>query len=839
MSLAGLLSVTNGDMGTSLCERNGLWAHTCSQRLSFSTGLPRPTFGFTLGSKKVKLRSYFFSLRTHSGRPFDVLLKVQSANRSIDSGLLEKESEFKPSFEEYLKAMESVKTERGEKQMGSSIRNPKNADGSRLGDFKAITRNGITGQEEHFGGQIDAKERGSREVTNAKKLKFEGDRLEVPENKIDARKNGKLDRDARNGRWERNKINGVRNGQRNGEMERIRFKTDNGTLKGIRMRQGLRRNCSVPDETMAGRDVQFRRRNWLIAESINNGEVEVERAAFKSLEELNDVADKPRVTRKEMDERIEKLARCLNGMDINMPEWMFSKMMRSARIKFSDYAMLRIIQILGKLGNWRRVLQLIEWLQLHDRFKSHKLRYIYTTALDVLGKARRPVEALNLFCAMKQQVSTYPDLVAYHCIAVTLGQAGHMKELFEVIDSMRSPPKKKFKTGVLEKWDPRLEPDSIVYNAVLNACVRRKQWEGAFWVLQQLKEQGQQPSCTTYGLVMEVMFACGKYNLVHDFFKKAIKSSIPNALTYKDMERRGIVGSAALYYDLARCLCSAGRCQEALVKIDKICNVANKPLVVTYTGLIKACLDAGNIQNGAYIFNHMLKFCSPNLVTCNIMLKAYLEHGKFEEAKGLFLRMLEDGNFVSNIADYKDKVIPDIYTFNILLDACMKEQRWEDLEFVYKQMLHYGYHFNAKRHLRMIMNACRAGKVELLETTWKHLAQAGRTPPPILMKEMFCTKLEQGDHAAALSLFSGHHYGELQVFSHNAWLNCLKENTHRFQKATVVRLVHEGSILASRGDSQHLVFQNLVTASEEFLRTNKIESEIEHTNSPQTLMKQL
>jgi len=93
------------------------------------------------------------------------------------------------------------------------------------------------------------------------------------------------------------------------------------------------------------------------------------------------------------------------------------------------------------------------------------------------------------------------------------------------------------------------------------------------------------------------------------------------------------------------------------------------------------------------------------------MLKAYLEHGKFEEAKGLFLRMLEDGNFVSNIAHYKDKVIPDIYTFNILLDACMKEQRWEDLEFVYKQMLHYGYHFNAKRHLRMIMNACKAGKV--------------------------------------------------------------------------------------------------------------------------------
>jgi len=40
---------------------------------------------------------------------------------------------------------------------------------------------------------------------------------------------------------------------------------------------------------------------------------------------------------------------------------------------------------------------------------------------------------------------------------------------------------------------------------VLNACVEQKQWEGAFWVLQQLKEQGQQPSATTYGLVMEVV----------------------------------------------------------------------------------------------------------------------------------------------------------------------------------------------------------------------------------------------------------------------------------------------------------------------------------------------
>ncbi|KAK1326749.1 Pentatricopeptide repeat-containing protein [Acorus calamus] len=235
-----------------------------------------------------------------------------------------------------------------------------------------------------------------------------------------------------------------------------------------------------------------------------------DRAAFKSFEVFTDVRNKRRVSRMELEDRIQKLAKWLNGTDINMPQWQFSKMIHSAKIRFTDHSILRVIQILGDLGNWQRVLQVVEWLQSHQRFESYKSRYIYTTVLNVLGKAKRPVEALNVFHAMRQELSSYPDLAAYHCIAVILGQAGYMKELFDVIDCMRSTPKKKFKLGVLQKWDPRLEPDLVVYNAVLNACVQRKQWEGAFWVLQQLKQQFIQPSSTTYGLVMEVMLVCEK-----------------------------------------------------------------------------------------------------------------------------------------------------------------------------------------------------------------------------------------------------------------------------------------------------------------------------------------
>ncbi|KAF9667139.1 hypothetical protein SADUNF_Sadunf16G0302100 [Salix dunnii] len=556
---------------------------------------------------------------------------------------------------------------------------------------------------------------------------------------------------------------------------------------------------------------------------------EVERAAFKSFEQSNDVIGKTKVPMWKIEEKIQKLGNWLNGADIDMPEWMFSKAMRSARVKFTDHSVLRIIQILGKLGNWRRVLQVIEWLNIRERYKSHRLRHVYTTALHVLSKAKRPVEALNLFRAMQQEMCLYPDLVAYRSIAVTLGQAGYMKELFDVIDSMRSPPKK-FKSGALGKRDLGLEPDTVVYNAVLNACVRRKQWEGAFWVLKQMKEKGLQPSTATYGLVMEVMLACGKYNLVHEFFKKVQKSSIPDALAYKvlvntfwregkteeavlavkDMERRGIVGSAALYYDLARCLCTSGRCQEALDLIEKICKVANKPLVVTYTGLIQACLDSGNIQNAVYIFNQMRNFCPPNLVTCNIMLKAYVEHGLFEEAHELFNKMLDDGNHISRRSDYKFRVIPDTYTFNTMLDASIAENRWDDFEYFYEKMLHHGFHFNSNRHLRMVLDASRAGKGEVLEMTWKHLLQEDRIPPPPLVKERFCIMLEKEDFDSALACITPNSAGESQAFCKSAWLNLFEEKAQRFRKDTLIRLMHEARVVAARSNSPNPVLQNLL-----------------------------
>ena len=108
--------------------------------------------------------------------------------------------------------------------------------------------------------------------------------------------------------------------------------------------------------------------------------------------------------------------------------------------------------------------------------------------------------------------------------------------------------------------------------------------------------------------------------------------------------------------------------------------------------------------------------------------------------------------------------------------------------------------------------------MELLETTWKHLGEADRLPPPVLVKQMFCLKLEQKDYSAAFACVTNHPSSDLPEFSQKSWLLFFKENSHRLQKENLVGLVHEISNVYTRSDSPNIILENLSFACREFLR---------------------
>ncbi|KAL3612851.1 hypothetical protein D5086_003871 [Populus alba] len=117
-----VIIMTNGQNGLSGFERNGNLTCNCSWKPYSSCG---PLNSWRPPISGVPLKSRRGKAMRVVGLRVKALQKDESDNRLVGGGgVIEKELEFKPSFGEYLKAMESVKTGREKNQVkGCTIKN--------------------------------------------------------------------------------------------------------------------------------------------------------------------------------------------------------------------------------------------------------------------------------------------------------------------------------------------------------------------------------------------------------------------------------------------------------------------------------------------------------------------------------------------------------------------------------------------------------------------------------------------------------------------------------------------------------------------------------------------
>lgn len=317
--------------------------------------------------------------------------------------------------------------------------------------------------------------------------------------------------------------------------------------------------------------------------------------------------------------------------------------------------------------------------------------------------------------------------------------------------------------------------------------------------------------------------------MVHKVFEKMEKSGmIPNGLTYKalvqafwkegkidkalgmvgEMERRGIVGTASLYYEIACCLCCVGRCQEALLQVEKIRRVGNKPLYVAYTGLIQACMESRHLKECTFIFHEMQKVCAPNIITCNMMMKLYAQNHMFKEAKSLF-QQIRKGRIGPENSDVMLK--PDIITYTAILEACAMAQEWDYFETVYQNMLLEGYQFNNKQHSSLIVAASKAGKRHLLKSAYEQLVELGRTPHVSLYKELICQHLLAGDYAMTFAYIKSMAHAQLNVRK-SEWIDFCEKNDYLISQENLQGLLNEVNNFGGGNDRTSLIFKNFINS---------------------------
>ncbi|KAI3972756.1 hypothetical protein MKX01_019414 [Papaver californicum] len=508
--------------------------------------------------------------------------------------------------------------------------------------------------------------------------------------------------------------------------------------------------------------------NWLLDDDIEQGDGNLmETEANKGFPIKRSVGDP---------EKNSYLVDRLSATDLSIRDWKFGRLMKLSGLHFTEGHLLKIVEGLGACGNWRIALSVVEWVYNNNDYKHQKSRFVYTKLLSVLGKARRPYE---------EDCHLYTDMPAYRSISVTLGQAGYVKDLTNIIEYMRHKPLKKRKNMRRKNWDPSLEPDVVVYNAVLNACIPSQQWKAVSWVLQQMRKG----NLKTYGLAMEVMLKSGKYDLVHDLFGKMRRNgAAPKAITYKvlvkafweegkvseavkvvrDMEQRGVVGSVSVYYELACCLCNSGRWQEAMIEIEKMKNLTvTKPLEVAFTGMILSCLDGGHVDDCISVFTQMMNHCAPNIGTINAMLKVYRRSDMFLKAKELFEDTKRRGS----------------------VSASASAHQWEYFEYVYKEMHLCGFQLDQNKHAWLLVEASIAGKWHLLEHAFDTILEAGEIPHPSLFTEMVCQTSVQHNYERAVTLVNSMAHAPFQVSENHEGV--LQKLLDTLQSS---KIVHEATV---------------------------------------------
>ncbi|KZV19209.1 pentatricopeptide repeat-containing protein chloroplastic [Dorcoceras hygrometricum] len=528
----------------------------------------------------------------------------------------------------------------------------------------------------------------------------------------------------------------------------------------------------------------------------------------------------------------------LSETELRMKDWKFSRMMRQTGLQFTEGQMLKIVEGLGDRGQWSHALSVVEWLYNSKEFRQYKSRFVYTKLLAVLGRAGKPRESLRVFNLMRGDAYIYPDIAAYHSLAVTLGQAGFLKELVTVIEYMKLKPKK-IRNVRHKSWDPVLQPDIVIFNAVLNACVRTRQWKGVSWVFQQLRKNGLRPNGASYGLAMEVMLQSEKYDLVHAFFEKMKRSGEAlNAVTYKvlvkafwkegkvneavqavrDMERRGVIGIASVYYELARCLSYYGKWTEAIVEIEKLRVLRpTRPLAITFSGVILSAMNGGHVQDCVSIFEHSRSLLSPDIGIINAMLKVYGQNDMFYEAKELFEETRRNSLVLdTSVKGQVSSPKPDSYTFGSMLEASASAQQWEFFDYVYKEMTLSGEQIDFTKHSASLLEASQAGKWHLLEHAFDSILEAGEIPPVSFFSEMVCQATARSDYERAVSIINSMAYAPFKV-GFEQWVNIFEKNVDMIDRANLNELQE---ILVSRDLVQEATVLNLSRALQYICRSH-------------------
>jgi pentatricopeptide repeat protein len=281
------------------------------------------------------------------------------------------------------------------------------------------------------------------------------------------------------------------------------------------------------------------------------------------------------------------------------------------------------------------------------------------TSLDILIKSNEIKRAWDLFDNMKEEYGLEPDKFSYSTI---------IKALKFELDSTKL--ERAF--GILEYLKEKSSTaanDEIIFNCLIDVCLRLNLIEKAEKVFAEMKELGVLPSKITYAIMIK------GYGQVYNL-EKAFE-------LFEEMKANNTTANEIIY----GCLLNACvRCSN----IKKVTEVYNEMKtqkidmnIILYTTLIKAYTKVKNLNMAYDVYNQMLsdEKVMPNIVIHNAMLDCCVECDDVKKMDEIYQNIKDKA---SDEEDNNNNPQPDLITYSTVIKGYSRSKNMQKVFDIYQ-----------------------------------------------------------------------------------------------------------------------------------------------------------
>ncbi|WCJ29194.1 Pentatricopeptide repeat (PPR) superfamily protein [Euphorbia peplus] len=439
------------------------------------------------------------------------------------------------------------------------------------------------------------------------------------------------------------------------------------------------------------------------------------------------------------------------------------------------YQLNRIVRELRKLKRYKHALEVCEWMTQQKDMKL--LPGDYAVHLDLISKVRGLASAEKFFEDLPDQMRSWQvctSLLHTYSMNKLLEKAEALMEKMAECSLLKSPlPYNHMLSlyvdqeqldkvpGIIEELKKKTSPDVVTFNLWLRVCSLQNDVKTAEEVLKELRKSKVEPDWITFS------------TLTNLYIKNQLLEKAASSL--KEMEKRASRKNRIAYSSLLSLHTNAGDTASVERIWKKMKLLFRKMSDAEYTCMIASLVKLGEIEKAENLYTEWEKVSgSGNHQVPNILLAAYINNNRIEEAEIFHDRMVEKG------------IRPAYTTWELLTWGHLKEKDMEKVLDYLKKAIASVERWNPDKKLvgTIFKNLEENGDVEKAEGFLVMLRDAG-----VLSTEIYNSLLRTYEKAGKMPLIVAERMKKDDVK--------LDKETHRLIKKTSTMCVSDVSSYVS------------------------------------------